>query len=84
MPIAVTVRLQASEQSQISGGGSGLRSSPRPRSSPGDLVYFDGAGHVAMYVGGGYTSTPRRPEWTCRRSRWVAGTLHPGRSRPPV
>ena len=29
------------------------RTSPRATSQPGDLVFFDGLGHVGIYIGGG-------------------------------
>ena len=28
---------------------------------PGDLVFFNGLGHVGIYIGGGSSSTPRTP-----------------------
>ena len=34
--------------------GPRCRTSPPRRVQPGDLLYYDGEGHVAMYVGGGY------------------------------
>lgn len=52
---------------------------------PGDLMYFDGVGHVAMYVGGGYMIDAPQTGETVRKlpisTGWYVSTLV-GAARP--
>ena len=52
---------------------------------PGDLLYYDGVGHVAMYVGGGYIidapQTGEDVEKIPMNTGWYAGNLD-GAARP--
>ena len=52
---------------------------------PGDLVFFDGIGHVAMYVGGGYMIDAPRTGLTVQKismsGGWYTSTFD-GAARP--
>ena len=57
----------------------GLPSVPLSALQPGDLVFFDGDGHVAMYVGGGMTIDAPRTGLTVEKvslsSSWYSSTV---------
>jgi len=52
---------------------------------PGDLIYYDGIGHVAMYVGGGYIIDAPQTGYTVEKipmsTSWYAGNTD-GYARP--
>ncbi len=56
----------------------GLPSVPLSALQPGDLVFFDGDGHAAMYVGSGMIIDAPRTGLTVKRS----ACRHPGTPRP--
>ena len=59
--------------------GSGVPVS-RDQLQPGDLVFFDGLGHVGIYIGGGQfvaraAHRRRREDLEPRATRWYASTF---------
>jgi cell wall-associated NlpC family hydrolase len=63
----------------------GCRDVPASSVRPGDLAFFDGDGHVAVYIGGGkYVDAPEageNVEVIPTSESWYASTL-PGYARP--
>ena len=62
----------------------GLPHVPTSDMQPGDILVFNGAGHVGIYVGGGMLIDSPHTGRPCRRSHCPAGTLDPGRRGPAL